>query len=72
MIVAYTPHKFDQNSSDRGLAPYHAYVITGAFKTTINGVEEKLLRLANPWGEQDQYSGRFSDQGQIWQDIDEA
>ena len=72
MIVAYTPYEFGQYSSDRGIATGHAYVITGAFKTTINGVEEKLLRLANPWGEQDRYSGRFSDQGQIWQDIDEA
>ena len=63
MIVAYSPNAYGPvQRSKRGIVYNHTYVIIGAFETKINGVEEKLLQLANPWSAFDHYSGRLSDQ----------
>ncbi|XP_070285045.1 calpain-13 [Myotis yumanensis] len=52
---------------ENGLVSQHAYTVTGAEQIQYRGGWEDLLRLWNPWG-QDEWRGRWSDGSPEWQE----
>lgn len=49
-----------------GIESFHAYSITDAFEIFLdNGVEEKLVKLRNPWGSFE-WKGDWSDNSPLW------
>ncbi|XP_023614396.1 calpain-13 [Myotis lucifugus] len=52
---------------ENGLVSQHAYTVTGAEQIQYRGRWEDLLRLWNPWG-QDEWQGRWSDGSPEWQE----
>ena len=63
MVSAGTPSSSggDSDRSATGMAQSHAYTVLSAHEVTDgNGITRKLLRVRNPWG-QEQYQGPFSD-----------
>jgi hypothetical protein len=63
MVSAGTPSSAGghDDSSGAGLAQSHAYTVLSAHEIPDeNGIVRKLLRVRNPWG-QEQYEGPYSD-----------
>lgn len=50
-----------QEQMEKGIAPGHAYCLTGLTTVTYKGQEVQLVRLRNPWGEFE-WKGAWSDQ----------
>ncbi|CAI2349809.1 unnamed protein product [Caenorhabditis sp. 36 PRJEB53466] len=55
-----------------GLVCGHAYSITAIHNITYSGEDLTLLRLRNPWGNEKEWNGAWSDGSSEWQKIDEA
>jgi len=60
---------------DNGLIIGHAYSVTGVMMVDIdtpNGKEKvKLIRIRNPWGDDAEWTGPWSDRSKEWQSIPE-
>ncbi|XP_015270504.1 PREDICTED: calpain-12-like, partial [Gekko japonicus] len=52
-----------------GLVPKHAYSVTGIHELRLEDKEVKLLRLRNPYGEQE-WKGPWSDGSELWLKLD--
>lgn len=52
-----------------GLIRGHAYAITAVVTLNINGQTVKLVRCRNPWGNEAEWKGDFSDSDPIWQTL---
>uniref|UniRef100_A0AAG5DW99 Calpain catalytic domain-containing protein n=1 Tax=Anopheles atroparvus TaxID=41427 RepID=A0AAG5DW99_ANOAO len=65
-----------ESSTPEGLITGHAYSITKAqvvdIKTPKFQGKVKLLRLRNPWGNDKEWNGAWSDQSSEWKFIDDA
>ncbi|CCD73776.1 Calpain clp-4 [Caenorhabditis elegans] len=55
-----------------GLVCGHAYSITAIHSITYYGEDTTLLRLRNPWGNEKEWNGAWSDGSSEWSKIDEA
>uniref|UniRef100_A0A1I7U2R8 Calpain catalytic domain-containing protein n=1 Tax=Caenorhabditis tropicalis TaxID=1561998 RepID=A0A1I7U2R8_9PELO len=55
-----------------GLVCGHAYSITAIHSITYYGAEMTLMRLRNPWGNEKEWNGAWSDGSSEWSKIDEA
>lgn len=52
-----------------GLVRGHAYAITAVVTLNVNGQYARLVRLRNPWGNDVEWNGRWSDRDTIWNQI---
>lgn len=55
-----------------GLVRGHAYIITKLAEIEIRGVFHKIVRVYNPWGNEVEWNGEWSDKSSIWREIDES
>ncbi|KAL7673168.1 hypothetical protein ACOME3_008036 [Neoechinorhynchus agilis] len=53
-----------------GLVRGHAYAITGAVTVNVNGELVRLIRCKNPWGNEVEWNGAWSDLDPRWNSID--
>ena len=49
----------------------HAYIITRAEELVSDGKDYRLLRLYNPWGNEDEWKGEWSDKSSMWRRVDD-
>ncbi|KFB50195.1 calpain, putative [Anopheles sinensis] len=70
------PGQKSEDPTPEGLITGHAYSITKAMEVDIKTPKfqgkVKLLRLRNPWGNEAEWNGAWSDQSSEWKFIDEA
>ncbi len=55
-----------------GLVRGHAYTITNILDLNSNGYDEKLIRIRNPWGNDVEWKGAWSDNSEEWNSLDES
>lgn len=53
--------KMSQQADANGLVAGHAYTVTDAVKIRYKMGTEKLLRIRNPWGNETEWKGSWSD-----------
>uniref|UniRef100_UPI00398F662A calpain-14-like n=1 Tax=Pristiophorus japonicus TaxID=55135 RepID=UPI00398F662A len=53
-----------------GLVMTHAYSVTGIEEVLYKNRTEELVRVRNPWGNQTEWNGRWSDRSVQWSRID--
>jgi len=51
---------------NNGLIKGHAYTITGVRKVTARGKDVELIRVRNPWGNEREWNGAWSDESNEW------
>jgi len=51
---------------DNGLVKGHAYTVTGVKKATVGDSEVELVRVRNPWGNEREWNGAWSDESEEW------
>jgi calpain len=56
--------------ASNGLIKGHAYTITGVEKVAHGMSTLKLVRIRNPWGNEKEWTGAYSDDSPEWADID--
>ena len=49
-----------------GLVRGHAYAITDMATLNVNGRVVRLIRCRNPWGNEIEWNGAWSDRDPIW------
>jgi hypothetical protein len=49
-----------------GLVQGHAYIVTKAAELELNGRTHRLMRVYNPWGNDVEWNGEWSDRSPIW------
>ncbi|ELT98268.1 hypothetical protein CAPTEDRAFT_97820 [Capitella teleta] len=54
-----------------GLVSGHAYTITRVMRISHRMGEERLLRIRNPWGNETEWKGSWSDDDSNWQWVDD-
>ena len=59
-------HASDMN----GLVQGHAYTITGVYRLYLHDELRHLVRVRNPWGDNNEWKGNWSDHDPKWQEID--
>jgi len=53
-----------------GLIRGHAYSLTKVVTaSTLDGLEVRLVRIRNPWGNEVEWNGPWSDQSEEWANI---
>lgn len=57
---------------DNGLIKGHAYTITSVNKVHTRGQEVELVRVRNPWGNEREWNGAWSDGSNEWKLLSEA
>lgn len=62
------PHEFEARTP-QGLVKGHAYSITGMRTVEVYGEKIPLLRIRNPWGNEQEWNGDWSDNSQIWDGV---
>lgn len=55
----------DPKIKDVGLVALHAYTLVGAVIVKYDGVEERLVKIRNPWGNTE-WNGKWSDKSEVW------
>jgi calpain len=56
-----------------GLIRGHAYSLTKVVTaSTLDGLEVHLVRIRNPWGNEVEWNGPWSDQSEEWANISEV
>ncbi|XP_035480725.2 calpain-9 [Scophthalmus maximus] len=71
MICCGTPpagETFANTVAHTGLVDAHAYSVTGVTEVEYNGSKVKLVRILNPWGEQE-WTGKWSDRSGMWKKV---
>uniref|UniRef100_A0A0N5AK25 Calpain catalytic domain-containing protein n=1 Tax=Syphacia muris TaxID=451379 RepID=A0A0N5AK25_9BILA len=64
------PNEFEARTRE-GLIKGHAYSITGMRMVDVGGEKIPLLRIRNPWGNDQEWNGDWSDSSYLWQQISE-
>ncbi len=67
--VLPTDYRIEARMSN-GLVRGHAYIITKMAEIEIRGVFHKIIRVYNPWGNDVEWNGEWSDKSTIWRSID--
>ena len=57
---------------ENGLIKGHAYTITGVRKLVVGGKNVELVRCRNPWGNEREWTGAWSDDSAEWKQLSEA
>ena len=52
-----------------GLVTGHAYIITKMAEVSVYGTDHKILRVYNPWGNEVEWNGEWSDKSRIWNQL---
>lgn len=60
-----------ENINEFGLADGHAYSVTKVVQFKANGETHQLVRIRNPWGNQVEWKGAWSDQSEDWKILSE-
>lgn len=63
------------NASDimqNGLIRCHSYAITNIIQYSTKNVTYKLIKLYNPWGNEVEWNGKWSDKSYIWELVDNS
>ncbi|XP_067932406.1 calpain-A-like [Watersipora subatra] len=63
--------KNSNQAEANGLVAGHAYTVTDAVKVRHKMGTEKLLRIRNPWGNETEWKGAWSDNDDHWNLLDE-
>jgi len=63
--------KSSNQADANGLVAGHAYTVTDAVKVRHKMGTEKLLRIRNPWGNETEWKGSWSDNDENWNLLDE-
>ncbi|XP_016406731.1 calpain-2 catalytic subunit-like [Sinocyclocheilus rhinocerous] len=58
----------EENELLHGIAPKHVYTVTGVFEVVSDENPVQLVRLLNPWGEE-QWLGDWSDGSPLWDTV---
>ena len=53
----------------KGLPCGHAYSVNKAVQFKLNGKTVQLLRVRNPWGDSEEWTGPWSDHSQCWNQV---
>jgi calpain len=56
---------------EKGLVNGHAYSITKVKAIPLDGKLVQLVKVRNPWGNDKEWNGKFSDESRIWKSIDD-
>ena len=62
------PAEIDMKLSN-GLVKGHAYAITAVVTLNVGGRTVRLVRLRNPWGNEVEWNGPWSDQDPVWNQL---
>lgn len=62
MIGAGSPAGSDTDTSEMGIVQGHAYSVLDVYEVEGN----KLIQLRNPWGEETEWLGAWSDKSKEW------
>uniref|UniRef100_A0A6G5A1F5 Putative cytosolic ca2+ dependent cysteine protease n=1 Tax=Rhipicephalus microplus TaxID=6941 RepID=A0A6G5A1F5_RHIMP len=54
----------------KGLQAFHEYSVTGAAQVSVDGREERIVRIRNPWGS-GEWKGAWSDKSRKWANVSE-
>lgn len=54
----------------KGLQAFHEYSVTGAAQVSLDGREERIVRIRNPWGS-GEWKGAWSDKSRKWANVSE-
>ncbi|KAL1440201.1 hypothetical protein MTO96_010009 [Rhipicephalus appendiculatus] len=54
----------------KGLHAFHEYSVTGAAQVSVDGREERIIRIRNPWGS-GEWKGAWSDKSKKWANVSE-
>jgi len=57
---------------DNGLIKGHAYTITAIKKVHAGGEDVELVRCRNPWGNEREWNGAWSDESEEWKVLNES
>lgn len=60
----------ESEKGTKGLQALHEYSVTGAAQVSVNGRNERLIRLRNPWGS-GEWKGAWSDSSKKWASVSE-
>ncbi|XP_075541676.1 calpain-A-like isoform X2 [Dermacentor variabilis] len=55
----------ESEKGKKGLHAFHEYSVTGATQVPVEGREERLIRIRNPWGS-GEWRGAWSDKSKKW------
>ena len=69
-MMAGTPTTYDQTIVPNGLISDHAYSVLSAYvvKNADGSEKAKLFLMRNPWGNDGNFNGSWSDKDPIWND----
>lgn len=60
----------DEDRGVKGLHAFHEYSVTGTAEIPVNGKNERLIRVRNPWGS-GEWKGAWSDKSKEWKEVSE-
>ena len=58
-------------SDINGLVQGHAYTITGVYRLYLHEILYHLVRVRNPWGDNNEWKGNWNDKDIKWKQIDD-
>ena len=64
MVASSNPGS-DTNKSTSGVVQGHAYTVLNATTINVQGRQERIVQLRNPWGK-GQFQGKWSDHDANW------
>jgi hypothetical protein len=65
------PDTMNSKLKKKGLVNSHAYSISKAVEIPVNGKIVQIVKIRNPWGNDREWNGIFSDKSEIWKSVDE-
>lgn len=69
-IAQLSTDSANEMQTPNGLVRGHAYIITKLAEIEVKGDLHKIMRIYNPWGNDVEWKGEWSDKSSIWRQID--